>query len=388
MTAVISRPRLLRSWPAHCPEAVAEKLAGRVILWPDPSPGLVRLVQSLEPVRSGSIICILGPAGESDVTSRQNLLMSGSLASFRGCVLALADGGWSSEADLLKEVVEAPDSTRLLRLPDRTISFEVPAVVGVLNVTPDSFFDGGRDRGVQDSVSRGLRMIDDGATIVEVGGEKAGPGEPVTVAEELRRVLPVIEGLKVQPGVLVSIDTRKPEVARRAIEAGAGIVNDINGMRDPKMREVVAGSSAAVVVMHIQGEPRVHQPRPAYDSVIGDVSQVLHAQIEALKSDGIEPARLAIDPGPAFGKSTPQDLSLLAHWAELRGFPQPVMLAVSRKRFIGETLDLPVEKRLRPTLALTAFLIGQGVDLIRAHDVPETVQTVNMISAVLNHGHS
>lgn len=317
--------------------------------------------------------------GMGEWTEPSRVRLSGATLDHRALAARLAANGCEHVADVLREVVDAPAAPRRLTLPDDVLAPEPPMIVGVLNVTPDSFYDGGRHRSVADAVAHAVQMEREGAAIIEIGGEKAGPGEAVTEDEELRRVLPVIEGIRARSTLPISIDTRNPEVARRAVLAGSAIVNDVNGTRDGAMREVVAGSGAAVVVMHIQGEPRVHQPDPRYDSVISEVTDFLHERIETLKGDGVAPDRIIVDPGPGFGKTAGQDIDMLREWAQLRGFPQALMLAVSRKRVIGDTLAIALEDRLGPGLALTGFLMGAGVDLIRTHDVGETAKAVRLV---------
>ena len=226
-------------------------------------------------------------------------------------------------------------------------------------------------------------MEAEGADIIEIGGEKAGPGVPVGTEEELNRVIPVIQGIRRRSAVLISVDSRKPEVARAAAAYGADILNDINGMRDPEMRRSIAETDLAVVIVHIQGQPRVHHPNPVYDSVMGNIVQFLHRRILECGADGIGSDRIAIDPGPSLGKNVNHDLQLMRSYGELRGFPQPNMLAVSRKRFVGTVLDeAEASDRLEGSLALAAYAMTQGVDMIRTHDVAATCKVASTLRAI------
>ena len=270
---------------------------------------------------------------------------------------------------------------RRLRLPNRELIFERPMVVGIVNTTPDSFFDGGRFGSSEEAVEVALSMEAQGADVIEIGGEKAGPGQPVSTEAELDRVLPVVRRLRERSAIPISVDTRNPGVAKKVLDAGADIINDINGLRGQEMRNVVSSSAAGVIVMHIQGKPRVPNPNPSYGSVVGDISEFFQRQVEILVDGGIAPDRIALDPGPDFGKSTSHNLQLLAGWESFRQFDQPVMLAVSRKRFIGEVLGVKEpSERLVGSLAITAFVLGRGgCDLIRTHDVLETRQVVDIL---------
>jgi dihydropteroate synthase len=287
---------------------------------------------------------------------------------------------------LLHEVVNAPSAERKLRLPRGELAFERTRIAGILNVTPDSFYDGGRYYTIESALRRVDEMEAEGAEIVEVGGEKAGPGDPVSVDEELRRVIPVIEAIRRRSNIIISIDTYKPTVAQRAVEAGADIVNSIDGMRSKELRRIAAETGAGVVIMHIQGEPRVHQPHPYYRSVMGDIVQFLHTRITDCIADGIAPSAIVIDPGPGFGKTTSHDLQVLRDLGELRGFPYPTMLATSRKRFIGEVLNMPPDGRLEGSLATVAYGLTRGVEIVRTHDVGATRRVIDMFDAFLQPG--
>lgn len=256
--------------------------------------------------------------------------------------------------------------------------------MGILNLTPDSFYDHGRYFSLEAAVARAHQMVAEGAEIIDIGGEKAGPGEPVSVREEMARVVPVLERLRAELEVPLSVDTLKPEVAEAAVAAGAGIINSIGGFRDPAMLRVAANSAAAIVIMHLQGQPRVAHPNPVYSDVLAEIRDFLLERARVAEAAGIDRHRIIIDPGPGFGKTSQHDLAAIRGLAELAASPYPVLLAVSRKKFIGEVLGLETEERLEGSLAVTAWAVMQGVKLVRTHDVRATVRVVRMAEAVFH----
>ncbi|MEX2588168.1 MAG: dihydropteroate synthase [Actinomycetota bacterium] len=268
------------------------------------------------------------------------------------------------------------------RLPvgDRTY------VMGVLNVTPDSFSDGGQFLDRRAAVDQAERMLAEGADIIDIGGESSRPGAAeVPLEEELNRVIPVVEAIAARTGAVVSIDTTKADVARAACEAGAAIVNDISAMRfDPKMPEVVAGYRAGVVLMHMLGSPRTMQKDPSYADVVAEVKRALVGWAEQAQSQGIPRECIAVDPGIGFGKTVAHNLSLLKATADLRETGYPVLIGASRKSFIGATLDVPVGQRLEGTSAVVAWSVAQGAAIVRVHDVEQMVQVVRMTEAIRN----
>jgi dihydropteroate synthase len=256
-------------------------------------------------------------------------------------------------------------------------------VMGILNVTPDSFSDGGLylDHGV--AVARGIEMVDEGADLIDVGGESTRPGsDPVSPDEERDRVVPVIETLAAKVPVPISVDTRKPAVAGAALEAGALIVNDISGARDPEMFAVAREAGAGVVLMHMRGEPKTMQVAPQYDDVVTEVHEYLRERIEAAEFAGIAPERLCIDPGIGFGKDLQQNLTLMHHVDALLGLGRPVLVGPSRKRFIGALLDLPEDERIEGTAGAVAWLVGRGAHIVRVHDVKTMVRVVRVVDAI------
>jgi dihydropteroate synthase len=257
-------------------------------------------------------------------------------------------------------------------------------VMGVLNVTPDSFSDAGRFLGPVLATRHAVQMVADGADIIDVGGESTRPGsDAVPVEEELRRVLTVIERLVEEtPGVPISIDTRKPEVAAAALEAGALIVNDVSAGRDPRVLDVVREAGAAMVLMHMKGEPKTMQEEPHYDDVVAEVRRFLRERIERAGFAGIDPMRLAVDPGIGFGKSLEHNLTLMRNLDVLLDLGRPILVGPSRKRFIGMLLDVPEGERVEGTAGAVAWLVAKGAHIVRVHDVKEMVRVVRVVDAI------
>lgn len=266
------------------------------------------------------------------------------------------------------------------------ISFSLPnnkpALMGILNVTPDSFSDGGLHFDYANAVGKGLQLMEDGADLVDVGGESTRPGAPpVDVDEELRRTIPIVEALARQ-GVPISIDTMKPDVAMQALDAGAIVVNDVSGLRNPAMRELVQTRKPTVCVMHMQGEPLTMQTNPVYQDVVQEVREYL---IDVALSLDLPKEQVWIDPGIGFGKTVQHNLDLIRDLAVFVETGHPVVLGVSRKGFIGTILgDLPVHERLEGTLAIQTIAQLKGVRIIRTHDVKAAAKAVRVVSAIEN----
>lgn len=258
------------------------------------------------------------------------------------------------------------------------------AVVGVLNVTPDSFSDGGEFLDRRKAIARGMEMMGQGADLIDVGGESTRPGaDPVPEAEELRRLVPVVEGL-VAEGVPVSIDTYKPGVARRALESGARVVNDVTGFRDPEMVKTVADSNCGVVAMHMQGTPLDMHLDPSYENVVGEVRLYLVETATRLAEAGIARERIAIDPGIGFGKRAAHSLALLANLDVLADTGYPVMVGTSRKGFLGRIVEADGRDALdRATAVTTALAYTRGVRLFRVHDVPKSRDALRVAGAIV-----
>jgi dihydropteroate synthase len=256
-------------------------------------------------------------------------------------------------------------------------------VMGILNVTPDSFSDGGRylDHGA--AVARGIEMVEEGADFIDVGGESTRPGsDPVSPEEERDRVAPVIETLAAKVPVPISVDTRKPAVAKAALEAGALIVNDISGARDPEMFAVAREAGAGMVLMHMKGEPKTMQVSPDYGDVVAEVHEYLRERIEAAEFAGIAPERVCVDPGIGFGKDLQQNLALMHHVDALLDLGRPVLVGPSRKRFIGALLDLPEDQRVEGTAGTVAWLAARGAHIVRVHDVREMIRVIRVVDAI------
>ena len=269
-----------------------------------------------------------------------------------------------------------------LKLRDVDLSLERPRILGVVNVTTDSFSDGGQFLNVGRAIEHGLRLRNDGADIVDVGGESTRPGaEPVSVHEEMRRVLPVIEGL-VEQGVPVSIDTLKPEVMRAAISAGASMVNDVNAFRAPGAIDAIAGSRVAVCVMHMQGTPQTMQVAPHYDDVVAEVGAFLRDRVRELEDAGVAGERIVIDPGFGFGKSREHNIALFRALPALAAMGYPVLAGLSRKRLIGDITARPPNERLAGSVAAALLAAQNGASFLRVHDVKETLDALNVWMAL------
>ena len=257
--------------------------------------------------------------------------------------------------------------------------------MGVLNVTPDSFSDGGLYLDPERAIARGLELISAGADILDIGGESTRPGaEPVPPEEELRRVIPVIKGLREETEAVISIDTYKAVVAEAALEAGADMVNDISALRfDGRMGEVLAETAAPVILMHMQGEPRTMQENPHYDDVVSEIISFLRRRIEEAVELGIAPERVIIDPGIGFGKRVEHNLEILRRLDELKVLGRPILIGPSRKSFIGQLSGAPVSERLPGTIAAVALGIAKGAAIVRVHDVREVRQAVRIADAIV-----
>jgi dihydropteroate synthase len=257
--------------------------------------------------------------------------------------------------------------------------------MGIVNVTPDSFSDGGRFLDSREAVAHALELVSQGAEIIDVGGESTRPGaEPVEEAEELRRVIPVIEGLRGRVNVPISIDTMKPGVARAALAAGASIVNDVAASRqDEAMWRAITEAGAGYVCMHSQGCPRDMQQNPHYGDVVGEVKQFFCERLERLMQCGVSPEQVILDPGIGFGKNLRHNLELLGALGKFVALGSPVLVGVSRKSFVGTLTGAGLNARLPASLACACLAVAAGVQMIRAHEVVETVQAIRMTEAVV-----
>ena len=259
---------------------------------------------------------------------------------------------------------------------------ERPLVMGIVNVTPDSFSDGGQHNDPDHAIQHAKRLITDGAHILDIGGESTRPGAPaVSMEDELARVLPIVEGLR-DCGVPLSIDTFKPEVMRAVLDAGADMINDIYGFRQPGAIEAVAGSKCGLCVMHMKGEPRTMQDAPEYTDLLGEIGVFLGARAQRLRAAWVDPRRIVLDPGFGFGKTVDQNYQLLRRLSNLRVSSYPILVGLSRKSMIGNVTGREVGDRLAGSLAGALACVARGASIVRVHDVAETVDALKVWQAV------
>ncbi|MGH2755323.1 MAG: dihydropteroate synthase [Actinomycetota bacterium] len=261
------------------------------------------------------------------------------------------------------------------------LSLDHCAVMGILNRTPDSFFDGGR-MDLTAAAEHGLRLVEEGASIIDIGAVKAGPGEEVTEQQEIGRLIPLIEELAGRSSAPLSVETGRPEVVRRAVEAGAAIVNDVTGLMDEDLAAVCADVGAGLVLMHHGGQIRGRPRHPRYDDVVEEVGDELRRLASLAMGAGVAQERIAIDPGLDFGKNTLHSLELVRRLPELTAGELPVLVAASRKDIIGESLGLPPDERLEGSLAIVALSVAARAAMVRVHDVEASVRVVRMVEAI------
>jgi dihydropteroate synthase len=265
----------------------------------------------------------------------------------------------------------------------RVLDLTRPIVMGILNVTPDSFSDGGRYLSSAEAIARAHEMVEQGAEIIDIGGESTRPGaQPVTETEEMRRVIPVIDGLAGLPAV-ISIDTSKPSVMRAACAAGASFINDVNALRAPGALEVAADCAVPVCLMHMQGEPRTMQQAPHYTDVVTEVRDFLNERVLACTAAGISRGSIVVDPGFGFGKTLAHNLALLGRLDVLASPGLPLLVGVSRKSMLGAILGTDTGQRLSAGVAAAVLAVWQGARIVRTHDVPATVDALRMTAAVM-----
>lgn len=266
-----------------------------------------------------------------------------------------------------------------------TLDLTYPHVMGILNVTPDSFSDGGRYHGFENSLVHAAEMVQAGATLIDVGGESTRPGAAeVSVAEELERVIPVVEVLAKNFEVWISVDTSKAEVMRAAANAGAHLINDIRALQEPGALEAAAATQLPVCLMHMQGQPGTMQEAPIYDNVFNSVECFFIEQIERCGAAGIDKSKLILDPGFGFGKSLAHNYQLLARLAEFNYLELPLLVGMSRKSMIGQLLGVALDRRLAGSIACAVIAAMQGAQIIRVHDVKETVDALRVVQATLS----
>lgn len=271
----------------------------------------------------------------------------------------------------------------ILNCNGRTLDLSVPQVMGILNVTPDSFSDGGRFFSRSAAIDHAARMVDEGAAIIDIGGESTRPGAAgLSVQQELDRVLPVVEALASRFPVPLSVDTSKPEVMRQAVAAGAGMINDVRALAAPGAMALLAELDVPVCLMHMQGEPGTMQHEPHYDDVVAEVCGFLRERALACETGGIDRGMILLDPGFGFGKNLAHNSRLLDRLGELVALDYPVLVGMSRKSMIGHMLGLPPEERLYGSLAAAVIAVRAGARLVRAHDVRPTVEAVTVAAAI------
>ncbi|MFP4129342.1 MAG: dihydropteroate synthase [Halorhodospira sp.] len=276
----------------------------------------------------------------------------------------------------------APVDGAVLPCGDRPLPLDRPRVMGVLNVTPDSFSDGGQFLDLERARSHARAMVAAGADIIDIGGESSRPGaDPVPLDAELARVIPVVEALAAEVQAPISVDTCKPEVMRAAVAAGAGMINDIQALQAPGAPAAAAGLGVPVCLMHMQGRPRTMQEAPAYDDVVADVTGFLEERVAAAEAAGVPRECLLLDPGFGFGKTLAHNYALLSRLDRVAALGLPVLVGMSRKSMIGELLDRPVTERLAGSVAAAAVAVFQGAHIVRAHDVAATADAVRVAAA-------
>ncbi len=283
----------------------------------------------------------------------------------------------------MREIVKS-HRPRSLWCRGRNLTFgRVPLIMGILNVTPDSFSDGGKYLEDQKAVAKAMQLVEDGADIIDIGGESTRPGsETVTPEAELERIVPVLEAIIDRVSIPVSVDTRKASVAAKALELGCHLVNDVSACRDPEMIDVLREHDAPVVIMHMKGDPKTMQDNPSYTDVTGEVVDFLAERAEHLSNRGIRKEHIIIDPGIGFGKRFRDNLDLLSNVHKFKELGYPVLVGGSRKRFLGELLAADTNQRLSGSLGVAAHCWKEAVDIIRVHDVKETAQLLKALDAI------
>jgi dihydropteroate synthase len=324
--------------------------------------------------------------GALEFTQREtNVILSGSRRTLQ--LLAARLKGQSYGLDgVSAEILSCINSSnRTISWGARTLDFTHKTyVMGILNCTPDSFYPGSRSATLKEAMKNAREMIDAGVDIIDVGGESTRPGsEPVPEDEEIRRVIPVVQALRSESGVMVSVDTRRKEIAERALDAGADIINDISGLRHSEdLARLVARRKVPIVLMHMRGTPKTMQKTPHYKNAISEILRELQQSIAAAIGAGIAPEMIIVDPGIGFGKRIQDNLRIIRELASLKSLAFPILVGLSRKSFIGEILDRPVEKRLIGTVTANTLAILNGANIIRVHDVSDAVEMVKIIDSV------
>jgi dihydropteroate synthase len=272
-----------------------------------------------------------------------------------------------------------------LRCANLSLDLSTPKVMGILNVTPDSFSDGGKFHHIDAALTHAQQMIEQGADIIDIGGESTRPGaQPVMLEEELQRVIPVIQALS-GCGAVLSVDTYKPEVMRAAIEAGVHMVNDVFALQQPGALQAVQDSQVAICLMHMQGTPQTMQVQPSYQNVLAEVQAFLTQRVEVVRQIGVGDDRIVLDPGFGFGKKTAHNLTLLKHLAELHIANLPILAGLSRKSVLGQIVGQDADQRVFASVAASVLAVSHGANIVRVHDVKATVEALKVTTAVIQH---
>lgn len=271
-----------------------------------------------------------------------------------------------------------------LKAGGRRLRMDRPLVMGVINVTPDSFSDGGKFLDAEAAIAHAKKLVKEGADLLDIGGESSRPGsDAIPAKEELERIVPVLDGIIDDVKVPISVDTCKPQVARKVLDMGVHIINDITGLTSAKLADVVAKHGAGIVIMHMQGTPKTMQKKPRYDDVVADILRFLRERVERAEKKGICRESIIIDPGIGFGKTAEHNLEIISRLKEFKSLGLPILVGASRKSFIGKVLDKDVDDRLSGGLAMLSMSIQNGASIVRAHDVRESVVAAKMTWAVL-----
>lgn len=272
-----------------------------------------------------------------------------------------------------------------LRCANLSLDLSTPKVMGILNVTPDSFSDGGKFHHIDAALTHAQQMIEQGADIIDIGGESTRPGaQPVMLEEELQRVIPVIQALS-GCGAVLSVDTYKPEVMRAAIEAGVHMVNDVFALQQPGALQAVQDSQVAICLMHMQGTPQTMQVQPSYQNVLAEVQAFLTQRVEVVRQIGVGDDRIVLDPGFGFGKKTAHNLTLLKHLADLHIANLPILAGLSRKSVLGQIVGQDADQRVFASVAASVLAVSHGANIVRVHDVKATVEALKVTTAVMQH---
>ncbi|QUT02151.1 dihydropteroate synthase [Proteus terrae] len=265
------------------------------------------------------------------------------------------------------------------------LNLSTPQVMGILNVTPDSFSDGGTHNSLNDAVNHAAKLIAEGASIIDIGGESTRPGaSDVSIDEELQRVVPVVEAIRQRFDVWISVDTSKAQVITESANAGASIINDIRSLQEPGALEAAVKTGLPVCIMHMQGDPKTMQQSPHYENVVMDVDRFLQENIQRFVDAGIEKNQIILDPGFGFGKNLEHNYQLLAHLSELHHFGLPILAGMSRKSMVGQLLNVPPQERVAGSVACAVIAAMQGAQIIRVHDVKETIDAMKVVQATLS----